>query len=289
MQFRDAGLAVRRAKVIQNFRESRTPRHVFSALPAPPGRKQPLHTTCRRIKADCGPGTRIYKPESGKCLFSLRTTRLRTRAHTILCINAACRPAVNGRSRQPKARHGRQAMADFLFTKGRNGNNEHPPWRTKRAARHYQTACFTAWNGPFGSSIPPIAQLSVNHALASEASIGEISLHLRQGRLPPADRQQMAATRAFNAKLCAGIEKMVYLCITQAALGKLKASFLSSRLHCLCITQAALGKLKASFLSSRLHRLCKRSNNTTTKRHTRNETPHHLSSGRNGHGTGIMQ
>ena len=42
MQFRDAGLAVRRAKVIQNFRESRTPRHVFSALPAPPGRKQPL-------------------------------------------------------------------------------------------------------------------------------------------------------------------------------------------------------------------------------------------------------
>ena len=114
--------------------------------------------------------------------------------------------------------------------------------------------------------------------------------------LTPAARSAAACRQATNgrhtrfyAKLCAGIEKMVYLCITQAALGKLKASFLSSRLHCLCRTQAALGKLKASFLSSRLHRLCKRSNNTTTKRHTRNETPHHLSSGRNGHGTGIMQ
>ena len=48
----------------------------------------------------------------------------------------------------------------------------------------------------------------------------------------------------------------LYLCIRQAALGKSRASSLSTRLQCLCIRQAALGKSRASSLSARLHCLC---------------------------------
>ena len=49
---------------------------------------------------------------------------------------------------------------------------------------------------------------------------------------------------------------LLYLCIRLAALGKLKTSFLSARLHNLCIRLAALGKQKTSFLSTRLRNLC---------------------------------
>ena len=55
-----------------------------------------------------------------------------------------------------------------------------------------------------------------------------------------------------------------YLCIRYAALGKLKASFLSSRLQYLCIRYAALGKSKASFISARLQYLCIRKVETIT-------------------------
>ena len=55
-----------------------------------------------------------------------------------------------------------------------------------------------------------------------------------------------------------------YLCIRYAALGKLKAGFLSSRLQYLCIRYAALGKSKASFLSARLQYLCIRKVETIT-------------------------
>ena len=49
---------------------------------------------------------------------------------------------------------------------------------------------------------------------------------------------------------------LLYLCRRLAALGKLKTSFLSTRLHNLCIRLAALGKLRTSFLSARLRNLC---------------------------------
>ncbi len=61
----------------------------------------------------------------------------------------------------------------------------------------------------------------------------------------------------FHAQNLVSPRHFPYLCIRQAALGKLKTSFLSARLHCLCIRQAALGKLKTGFLSARLHCLCK--------------------------------
>ena len=85
-------------------------------------------------------------------------------------------------------------------------------------------------------------------------------------RLPqPLETQNKSSNLLFFAflvilfpKNLGSYEEKSYLCRRKAALGKLKASFLSARLHFLCRRKAALGKLKASFLCARLHFLCQR-------------------------------
>ena len=61
---------------------------------------------------------------------------------------------------------------------------------------------------------------------------------------------QAALGKLRASSLC---PRLHCLLISQAALGKLRASSLCPRLHCLLISQAALGKLRASSLCPRLH------------------------------------
>ena len=50
----------------------------------------------------------------------------------------------------------------------------------------------------------------------------------------------------FNAGFGSGVDNYHYLCIRQAALGKLRTSSLSARLHSLCMVFAALARLASA-------------------------------------------
>ena len=178
----------------------------------------------RRLKGErgCAPG--------GVTIFQPRAAAAHSRSNTLAHSHLQTSAERRGETGRIEAQNGRRCEAVPAVRPSKTARPGLPTSFCKHLRRLMR---------------PPPSLLRLAASMAAGLAQGRTRLTARNATAGKAKPQRVFLRRndaAFNGNQ--------YLCIRQAALGKMKASFLSAHLHCLCIRQAALGKMKASFLSA---------------------------------------